>query len=652
MATIGNKGLCWENSDLMSAAVSSGRLLRGAMHSDGSCEVKRLVDAGLLETLWLPKNQNHGNWPRKDLVRSELADLAEEHPEKKTIDQQLKTDRCSFRYKNPPCPRCDAGSLLARVLLGPMDWFFENERTAGNEDGLLWVIAKLYDQFSKNNFFRTLSCLDRKDDDYRAGQLLIRLPEQNYDWFKMHVADFSTLLRETEKLEEVDYCLVFDKKLYTSPEAAALKETGLHLYDISSLMKAVGNHIAEKCPGLREKLIALNDRENSDQMASKILSPLTADRLRQYVARADNSSLEAIDLYMEEEKEAIGLLERVFFNSNRPFADTLNKPLQKLRNDVKKQTEVDLLGEGVTDLERLANYFIWLHLLHPGLGTYTVRYASSYQVSPSGEVRKKMQNPCFVLASRMLPSTDVVAATRLALTHIMGPLEDYYVKQWAILEGAKNQRQEMGEFLSASQHHDMNSLETHVGGGLDDLDKLWDEMPDKVKRSEIRRLRSYAALAFMGAGIDSLWDSKRDRESLSELRKRVGNAADFREQHVLFEEGDWNSEKQVPQLLRIVFANLMVNAVDEGGDTILVGAALEGNNCTFVVRNKEPMPKPWKEKAFDDELPERIPDKNRGLWICRRIVEKICGGKLELVEDSGEFKTNIYFTIPLNREKQ
>jgi hypothetical protein len=92
---------------------------------------------------------------------------------------------------------------------------------------------------------------------------------------------------------------------------------------------------------------------------------------------------------------------------------------------------------------KLANYFIWLSCLHPNLASYTVRYASNYRLLPPnvkkrGRAHSVVQNPCFVIASRALPSTKLVSAARVSLTHILSPIEDHYAERMIALRGEQD----------------------------------------------------------------------------------------------------------------------------------------------------------------------------------------------------------------------
>lgn len=184
------------------------------------------------------------------------------------------------------------------------------------------------------------------------------------------------------------------------------------------------------------------------------------------------------------------------------------------------------------------------------------------------------------------------------------------------------------------------------------MEKNWWDLSEEDKISEIRRLRSYTTLAFIGKGLDALWNFEADYESVSDLRDLLEKAQYFGEQHVSF-EGKWQPSEQIPKLVRVVFANLIVNAIDQDSRVVVVEAnptpARDG--YTFVVRSEPKMTPKWREKAFDKVLDEEMPNERRGLWICRWIVKK-CDGKWFWGQETEVFNTNICFTIPVVMERE
>lgn len=455
-------GFDWAKSDFIHVVAQSANWLRQAMcYSDHGCEVKKWVDARLLEELWCPQPQKMQSGQKhlwKDVVRGDLARL--ESPD------ALWKDTCEWRYDHEHCPRCYAKGLLARVLLGPMDWFFSCESTPPGPSRVLWVVAKLYDQLGGVNFYRTLSGMDRSDRDYRIGQLLFRIPEADYRWFKGHIADFSTLLRKAEHEKEVDYCLVLDREVRKAGNSETQAyPSGFHVYDVFPIMEilartkavrqlrqdlakctseAVSRHLAQHILSpetLKYRLAALRRLQEGDTRVPKHLCPVDPDQ--PHDVDPANVACKAIERGMQ-------VLEKYFFDISEvgsvdscteSIPRSLAQALRTLIGQVRVQAEVEI-PDNELFLAKLANYFIWLQALCTDtehdrmLGSYTVRYASNYRLMPNANdgtsnADERIQNPCYVIASDTLPSARLLAAARVSLTHCLGPLEDYYAIQKA-----------------------------------------------------------------------------------------------------------------------------------------------------------------------------------------------------------------------------
>jgi len=440
-----------ESKDLTEIIEESSRWLRKAMRSSaGGCEVRKRVDAKLLETLWCPCRENsqaEPTWYSKDVVRSDL--------ESETFKTGVFWENtCEWNF-NDNCPQCFAGELLARNLLGPMGSFFQREEGKGAEDNpLLWVVAKLFDQLGECHFYRTLSGMQRDQPDYRVGQLLFRIPEAEYNRFKEEIADFSTLVLEREENEEVDYCLICNRDLVKKEEVTKLQKQ-IQVYDVSDIMEELSN---EELAFLRKEFAEKNNKEISSQLSQKILSEATRVNYEQALARQQEQSgsgsreldkmpVEPIEASAVRAvtRSAIERLERLFYGpaNNRMPTGKLHKALSRLIREVKVRTgaEVDLLSK--EEYWKLANYFVWLKALHPDLGSYTVRYASSYRLIPNGVQEtngsNQVKNPCFIIASKMLPSSRLLADARISLTQSLEPLEDYYVVKLATQAGQRSE---------------------------------------------------------------------------------------------------------------------------------------------------------------------------------------------------------------------
>jgi hypothetical protein len=213
----------------------------------------------------------------------------------------------------------------------------------------------------------------------------------------------------------------------------------------------------------------------------------------------------------------------------------------------------------------------------------------------------------------------------------------------------------MASVLHAVSHHDLKNLDARVGGAIANLLESWDGITDAAKIGRLREIRANARLAFMGAGLDCLWagpDSRLDRETVSDLKRVLEPAVDFRRKRVVF-HGHWDSEALVPSALRVVFANLIRNAINTKGNTEVVADARVGSDSAeFICRSAMPMVSRWRQEAFVDPPSTEPPSKHRGLWICRRIIVDLCHGEWSLAEETDQFKTNIRVGIPLGSRSE
>lgn len=448
------EGLVWRDTDLAEVVTESAFRLRQAMrYSDGACEVKRLVDAKLLEMLWCPCGSAGGpRWLSKDVVRSELRSLS--------LPQSIWNEGCRCNFDPGQSSRCEAGSLLARVLLGSMDWLFECESKSAKgqsiDDPLLWVVAKLHDQLGGVNSFRTLSGMERVADEYRAFQMLYRLPEAGYEWFTGRMVDFSALLLDAEERTEVDYCLVC--QAVEPPEDLA---NHIKVYRVDSIVDILRRE--RRIDELQKRLALFNSERISDQLSRSILTEdtrrYTAEerlRRRQQAGQDVNSWIDstavtqALRTHREVEdavNDSKAAFETCCFEEDGEVIGALRAELRTLLERVKATTSEQLAAKihsGEVSIWKLANYFIWLSALHPDLCSYTVRYGANYRLMPTdspgaGPKQDRIQNSCFVIASRGLPSSRLLAGARVSLTHCLGPLEDYYALKKAKHAGQRNE---------------------------------------------------------------------------------------------------------------------------------------------------------------------------------------------------------------------
>lgn len=480
-------GLDWDGSDFIEVVAQSALCLRTAMsYAHDACEVKKWVDAKLLEMLWCPcGHPENPDWLSKDVVRSKLSSL----PPKK-----LWHHCCDWSHESK-CPKldaskdvdstmhCYAGGLLARVLLGPMDWFFECERKPSKDtrelgdSPLLWVVAKLYDQLGDINFYRTLSGMELDDPDYQIGQLLFRIPEADYEWFRTWIADFSTLLREKEDKKEVDYCLICTEAHAQSADEPERFPPQFLKYDVSGIMSALDTS------ALRRKLNIIRKSQIREILSQRILTEKTR-RNREEALNRKRLGASDIPTLLESDEFALALngqvvteaineikgkFEKCFYavpgsKNGKSLPDDLREKIASLVDEVNQKSLVTLAEDDKSLHPKLANYFIWLKALHPKLGSYTVRYSANYRLLPDSDSategrRDRIQNPCFVIASRELPSPRLLAAARVSLTHCLGPLEDYYAIWQARKNSAVIARADVGTGMFHNLRHYVGALQ-------------------------------------------------------------------------------------------------------------------------------------------------------------------------------------------------
>ena len=476
--------LNWEGIDLVQVVAESAYILRQAMrYSDGNCDVKRWIDAKLLEALWCPYGSaSDKKWLAKDVVRNELGSL--------DTPNNIWDDSCQCIYNPDTCTqRCDAGSLLARVLLGPMDWLFHCESNK-IENPLLWVVAKLYDQLAGVNSYRTLSGLER-GDDYRIFQLLYRIPEADYEWFTKWMVDFSALLRDTEKRAEADYFLICTDRLRKEWDSKKANYEKFQAYCVSSIISILKK--SKDIPVLREHLALFITPDVSDQLSQRLLGESTQlyrDEAFQHKSQGSHDTPRSIGddavtqafTITDEIKFTVGRakseLEVHFYRSNDQLPSVLKDSLKVLIRDIEEKTFVDLttkVNNGEVPLWKLANYFIWLCTLHPELGSYTVRYGANYRLMPDTDsgrnnTHDRFRNPCFVIASRQLPSPRLLAGARVSLTHCLGPLEDYYAIKQARRSSAADARADVGTGMFHNLRQYLHSLQKY-SGALGDISR-------------------------------------------------------------------------------------------------------------------------------------------------------------------------------------
>jgi hypothetical protein len=96
-----------------------------------------------------------------------------------------------------------------------------------------------------------------------------------------------------------------------------------------------------------------------------------------------------------------------------------------------------------------------------------------------------------------------------------------------------------------------------------------------------------------------------------------------------------------------VFANLIWNIKNDRRNTNAVLSVQPNRDLlTFCVGNTTKMPPAYKRTAFELPHKPQMPDDGTGRWICRTVVQNVCGGTWRLLSPEKDLETIIEFTIP------
>jgi len=228
---------------------------------------------------------------------------------------------------------------------------------------------------------------------------------------------------------------------------------------------------------------------------------------------------------------------------------------------------------------------------------------------------------------------------------------DYERRRAIVIQAGRTaERFLMSNLLLVRSNHDLGTLQTQVGGGVTSLLDEWDRRSDAEKREDLEEVLANTQLAFLGAELDLPWvESGRplDMESISHLKSLLEPAVRFRGVRVAF-HGDWDKTTEVPKALRVVFSNLIRNAIDMvGNEEVVLEARVCETAAEFICRSQRPMVAFFRHQAFIGPLSPKPPLEHRGLWICRRFVVDLCQGEWSLAEETDKFQTNIRVCVPL-----
>lgn len=325
---------------------------------------------------------------------------------------------------------------------------------------------------------------------------------------------------------------------------------------------------------------------------------------------------------------------------------------------------VGMDGRVAKNWARALNYFIWLGYLrhHLDVESYFVLHSPNLQQQSRAFVGQDVERTApsgMIISSQGRLSLRARDQCGLLFRAIMEPLEELANAQAAREAGEREGRQEMAVVLHSVLRHDIRGLETSIGSIVNNVLDFWQTLDQDAMKKAFTEVRSLARLAAMSTGLDFLWQSGKsvrdEMDSLSELRDCLREATQFAKHPVVF-DGQWNDSQvmhvRVPRALRIVISNLIRNArapSQNRGKPIQLTFAMRHDRAEFSCRSHVAMSRVWVHRRF--EVPfdrtEQVPKEHRGLWICRYIIEGLCGGRWYLGECDAECGTNICFDIPI-----
>jgi hypothetical protein len=422
---------------------------------------------------------------------------------------------------------------------------------------------------------------------------------------------------------------------------------------ISCLRQANGRLVS-----LMESML---NRSRSKLPKASVEVPAIA-KLSDLVAGAAGSAVMRDDFPAVEMAEALRLFEALQHEVNRDLRDMTVAVRIARWVGQQELTEADPLAIAATDFLRQAFLQAVLAPRIDGCSVAVVIPDMSHTVSAAGnEIGSAAPEAIEAssLAVQYFPRGTVCPSDPefsfwAAMISIVGrgkTVHDFSIleRERGMREGANAERVRMASVLHAVSHHDLENLDARVGGAIGALIDDWNNLPETARLGRLREIRANARLALMGAGLDCLWegpDSQLDRDYLFKLKQFLEPAIVFRRKRVIL-RGDWDENVLVPLSLMVVFANLIRNAINTAGNSeIELEAAVGDDAVEFVCRSEKPMPAQWREKAFAEAQRPEVPDRHRGLWICRQIVTGLCRGEWSLAEETDTFKTNIRFSVP------
>lgn len=446
---------------LQGAACFRERLKRSG--DSGDCEVLKRVKEGRLRDLWAPGTGS-----------PKFCGL---HIHVRELPRSWSGFRFPCKYgegSQLPHSDCRADELLPRLLMAPLKKLFEEQEKRCE---LLWIALMLYDESEacpkeRKWAFRTLNFLDA--DDELLLQLLYGSAEVFYPEVfgesKGPIYDLSDRIRAKYLADrkDPDYCLL-------------VKGKRTHTFNVAPIMES------------RMISVAANNVRTHLRNMMKINEVRRA--VSKFAWNGDSASWRKGRVYVT---KALRFL-------LKPNDVSCDSDMQARLKTFRSEAAIDL---GDDQLWRLANYFVWLKATHPALGAYTVRHVPNFRVTylgGGGDGGPVLQPSGFVIASKTVPPPDLVAKAELTLTHILGPLSDYYGLRVAEERAAARSRAEelsdlIGRLDRAKERAAAQVAETLDAAFLERAAARLNSMDVEHRRTLARALETVRAAGSINSG--------------------------------------------------------------------------------------------------------------------------------------------------------
>jgi MoaA/NifB/PqqE/SkfB family radical SAM enzyme len=576
------------------------------------------ISTGRLENLWRPEQATVGN-PGEGILffKDHILPNLEGAPWRWEVNKKDNFDQ-----------------LLPFIFLPVIARLFANDLDP--EQILLWCNLLLYDEIKEGYFYRIVM---REDNDAaRANILLSRWAEAEQllkaeqigsACYSEKILDLSDILRDKQG-HRFNYRIVLQGDHIETTGAVGVQKT----FDLRAFF--VSSKVKNKIGKIRKFLLEAG-RENS--LVSLVTTKIFSSTVSSSLTNQEKATIR--DFYQK--------LAGCFTSGTTAEISALGKYIPQDLLDSCLSVQADNLANYVK--QQLINYLIFLGAMHEDLAGYEVRHSKIHGQPGSDSSGIVLATKCSAnkirssLGPQQLPD-ETLATVDIALNTILLPVISVYEKDVTVKRAIK----QTSSFMDAVLHHDMktayNKLTTSIDKLLNDVAEK--SLSDEDRRKKLKHIQSLFNLAFTTIKFNHLWAGDgeksflREKESLADLKKHFLSTLEF-ERFSLVCEGEWPTTTRVPTALRMVFANLIQNARKFNSE-VYIQVSSDQYRIQFLVKNKEGMAKDWREKAFTGEYSPEIPQKHRGLWICRTILRNL-GGTWYIEPESNSYKTAISFSV-------